>query len=641
MLFARNHLAALTRDATAQQLLFGTLTVIVALWYVTASLERGWVPHDEGQLGHTAERILAGDLPHRDYVEPYTGGLSYLHAVAFRLFGIGSHALRWSLLPAFLAFVVCTFWIANRAAPPWLAALVTLLCASLTLPVYPASMPSWYNLFAAVCGTAALLRYLDTGRARWAGLAGLLAGLSIVVKITGLYFVAAALLFLVYRQQQLGQPAGDTSGNDDAGEPVTWRMGSVCCSIIVSLFLVAFAALGGIFLRAESRLMDLVHFALPLAGLAVVLLHSEWRSRQAATAARIQQLVTSLGPFLLGVATPLAVLVAIYWRADAVADLLQGVFVLPGRRLAGAQMGLPSLNWLVMAAPWTGLLLIGLGRREPLNPRWWAVLAAGLLILFALSHTDRGHLAIFQGLRNQLPLLTLVVLWMLAGRFGLALSSVRRQELLLLAAVAALISLVQFPYSGGFYFFYAAPPAVLLALFAVRSQPHAPRAAHCACLVFVILFLVFRVHRPGPAIAGGPYRPQTSTARLELPRCQLTVHRDQARSYQELVAAIQAHSSDGACIYATPDCPEVYFLAGRRNPTRTTYELFDDPHESTARLLATLEKHRVKVVVLKQFSEFSQQVDPELVAELKRRFPGRQEVSVGPNELGFSVLWRS
>lgn len=636
MLFARSHLATVTGVSTSQRWLFGIVTLIATTWYVVALLDLGWIPHDEGQLGHTAVRILDGELPHRDFVEPYTGGLGYLHAIAFQWFGTGSRALRLTSLPFFAAFVACTYWIANRAAPPWLAAAVTFLCACLTLPVYPASLPSWYNLFAAVCGTAALLHYLDTGRARWACLAGLLAGLSIVIKITGLYFVAAALLFLVYREQQMCR-AADAATDETAVR----RERSVCFSAIASCFLLAFGGLGVLFLRTENRLMDAVHFGLPFAGLAFLMIRGEWRHGRGPLTTRSLRLAASLTPFLIGVAIPLAWLLAVYWRADALVDLYQGVIVLPGRRLTGAHMALPNPRWLFMAAPWSGLLASGFLRRRATTTPLLVIVVASLLSLFAVSHTDRGHLAIFQGLRNQLPILLAISLVMLAGRFGRDLSSHRRQELFLLTAVAFLVSLVQFPYSGGFYFFYAAPPAVLLALFIVRSQSHSPRVAHVACLVFVVAFLVLRVHTPGAAIAGGQYRPDTPTAQLQTARCGLTVRSDQAHLYHALVTAVQSHSADNAYIFATPDCPEVYFLSGRRNPTRTTYELFDDPRQSTAKLLATLEDHDVRVVVLKQFSEFSTQLDAALVARLKEHFPGRQEFRAAQSDEGFIVLWRS
>ena len=133
----------------------------------------------------------------------------------------------------------------------------------------------------------------------------------------------------------------------------------------------------------------------------------------------------------------------------------------------------------------------------------------------------------------------------------------------------------------------------------------------------------------------------TSVSKLQLARCGLTIRSDQARLYHSLVETIQAHSAHNSYIFATPDCPEVYFLSERRNPTKTMYEMFDDRQQgSTAKLLATLNDRDVHVVVLKLYSEFSAQIDADLVARLKERFPARRELR---SERGgeFIVLWRS
>src|SRR5438309_1209448 len=77
-------------------------------------LRRGWVPHDAGSLAQSAERVLAGELPHRDFDDIYTGGLSFLHALAFRLFGTTLLSLRLVLLMAFLAWLPAVYYVAAR-----------------------------------------------------------------------------------------------------------------------------------------------------------------------------------------------------------------------------------------------------------------------------------------------------------------------------------------------------------------------------------------------------------------------------------------------------------------------------------------------------------------------------------------------
>src|SRR5215472_10644479 len=89
--------------------------VLVLVWLISASylathVKRGWVPHDEGTLGLSAERVLEGQMPHRDF-DDYTGGLTFLHGLAFRVWGINSGAMRNVLLVFFVAWVPAVFYV--------------------------------------------------------------------------------------------------------------------------------------------------------------------------------------------------------------------------------------------------------------------------------------------------------------------------------------------------------------------------------------------------------------------------------------------------------------------------------------------------------------------------------------------------
>ena len=163
-----------TVSRTTSQAFASLIWWLIGVWlasalYVAPFVDRGWVPHDEGLLGQSAERVSSGQLPHRDFDEVYTGGLSYLHALAFKLGGVRSIALRWTVFAFLLAWVPVVFWIASRSVRPSAAALVTAAAVTWSLPNYFASMPSWYNLFFATFGIAALMRHLETGRVAMAG----------------------------------------------------------------------------------------------------------------------------------------------------------------------------------------------------------------------------------------------------------------------------------------------------------------------------------------------------------------------------------------------------------------------------------------------------------------------------------------
>ena len=69
-------------------------------------------------------------------------------------------------------------------------------------------MPSWYNLFFATFGAAALLRYLEVRTRRWLFVAGVCGGLSILMKVIGAYYIAGVLLFLAFLEQSESSEKG-------------------------------------------------------------------------------------------------------------------------------------------------------------------------------------------------------------------------------------------------------------------------------------------------------------------------------------------------------------------------------------------------------------------------------------------------
>src|SRR5690349_8838715 len=92
---------------------------LIASFYVGSKVMHGWVPHDEGAFAQSADRILHGQLPHRDYSEIYTGGLAYLHAFAFRFLGENLGTLRIVLFVFFLLWVPVFYWITSRLVTDW------------------------------------------------------------------------------------------------------------------------------------------------------------------------------------------------------------------------------------------------------------------------------------------------------------------------------------------------------------------------------------------------------------------------------------------------------------------------------------------------------------------------------------------
>ena len=181
--------------------------ILLATWAASAAfvgwhLNQGWIPHDDGILAQSAQRVLDGQLPHRDFVEIYTGGLTFLNAAVFRVFGENLIWLRIPMFIVFVAYVPCVYAIARYFAPRSVSLLAALFAVAWGPATYPAAMPSWYLLFFTTFGVLALLRYLETNNGRWLVLAGLFGGLALSVKSVGIFYVIAVLLFLLFVEQE-------------------------------------------------------------------------------------------------------------------------------------------------------------------------------------------------------------------------------------------------------------------------------------------------------------------------------------------------------------------------------------------------------------------------------------------------------
>jgi hypothetical protein len=315
------------------------------------------------------------------------------------------------------------------------------------------------------------------------------------------------------------------------------------------------------------------------------------------------------------------------------------MFVLPQRRLASAFFALPPL-WTMSAALPYGFILASYRpwskRRTVWTFRALAVLSAFLLATATLESIYR---AVWYSVRLLVPIAVGIGCVFLATHAdGTTPTPKRRAEILLLLSTAALLTFIEYPYSYGIYFCYTAPLLILAIASLVCSQAAPPVSVHlCVAwfyLVFAIAYLNTGFIRWIGVRPGSP--PQRDALATE--RSGLRMRSAEAELYTRLIREIQAHSRPDAFIYAAPDCPEVYFLAQRENPTRTMYDFFDRDFGSagrTQRVLDTLDSSKVEVVVINWHTKFSPHIRPELWRELKRRYPNETRV------LPFSVRWRT
>ncbi|MFM7038871.1 MAG: hypothetical protein ACKO2L_14245, partial [Planctomycetaceae bacterium] len=413
--------------------------------------------------------------------------------------------------------------------------------------------------------------------------------------LTGIYLIAAGVLFLMDFEQRCCAPEARRS-----------FVFSGWISFCVLVYCLAASRLWS----PRDPLMSAVHLTLPALGLGFFVLHGEWRRGLGSLRERGWRWLRLQSAFVCGVMLPVGSWLVWYWSEGALSALYEGLVVLPQRRLeyAGASFPGPSSFLIsgVLGAFFFRGLSMGWGSRSqrPSDQRH-QLLAIVLPCLFLVAGclSDRGRLICFHAVRNLEPFVAAGLLVMLA-RAGSSVVGSR-----LFAAVATLVmgAMVQFPFALDSYFLYVVPLVFLGASLLVCNAAAASQAGRYALgpgrmlvtALCLFAFLELKSIVPLGTVTGVPK--SVGSMRLELDRCGLTVERSLGDVYRRLVEEIQGLTGRGEAILAGPDCPEVYFLSNRRNPTRLFYDFFRPELLGTASELELLaEREGIRLVIVKQ-----------------------------------------
>lgn len=595
--------------------------------YAGMYLKRGWVPHDEGAFAESAERVLHGELPHRDYTEIYTGGLAQLHAMAFQYLGENLATLRIVLFGFFLLWIPVFYWAASRLVADWIASGMTLLAIAWSLPNYSAAVPSWYNLFFATFGMAALLAFLSDGSRKWLFLAGLCGGFSILAKAPGFYYVGGVLLFFLFLEQD------ESSAKDKAAKSRSYVY-SAFLIVVIFLFLAGLALM----IREHGNPEEIVNFVLPPSILATIVLLRELGSTGRTNGERFLALARTTLPFALGLLVPIAGFVVPYLYGNGLGALLKGVFVLPSKRIWGAFMNPPPLFTIFPLLLLIGILALVVWLRG--RARWLLILTLGLAVIYGLyssAYSRTTYQRMWDTAYWMNPVLVVMGTFVIRREAADKAASEQRLEkrqLFLVLAIGSLCALVQYPFSAPIYFCYVAPLFILAGMAVLRAFPSIPRPLLAVVFSGFFFFAVLRVTPQFIYAMGYHYQPNPETQILDLPRSgNLRVEPDAAKMYEQLIPLIREHAGAGE-IYAAPDCPQIYFLAGYHNPTRAAFDLFEKDYLDNGRILRLVDSQPIRVIVINKMPAFSSRLPPEVYKGLVARYPEGKEIGT------FEVRWR-
>jgi hypothetical protein len=600
------------------------VTLLLCALYVAKDLKRGWVPHDEGYLSQTAERVLYGEVPHRDFDEGYTGGLTYLNAAAFRLFGTNLASIRYVLFLFVLAWIPALYYVASQFASAPMACALTLLGVAWSVPVYSGALPSWYNLFLATFGLAALLLYLKVEKRFWLFAAGLCGGISFLFKLTGLYFVAGVLLFLVFRERATADAEAEAKG---ALETYFYRAFLVACVAAYEILIFGL-------LRKSGNPTTFFYFGVPDLAIGGTILWLEFHLPQT-PGGRFLRLFREGAIFCLGVAIPIGSFVLSCILNGSLHEFLYAIFVRPATQTKYAGSNAPFRMLavgMVLNLVWVGVIFL---RNSNIVNAFGIASILGVPVALYLARRDvRFDKLEWEAIWSLFPLLLLVGMGLMLRGARKGVGTLRYQHMFLVLSVTAGCSLIQYPSGGVAYFCYAAPLIILSAGAVMSALGSPPRWLLSGVFCFALSYVVFVLTPTFIYETNFVYSPEKNIARLDVSRGGgLRIFPDEARLYKTLYTVVKEHAR-GEYIYATPDCPQVYFLNGFRNPTRTFFDYFDVGPDRTARILATIHAHNVNLVVLNNAPHFSRKVPPDLRADLEKEFPDHISIDT------FEVRWK-
>ncbi len=587
--------------------------------YLLPFVHRGWIPHDEGTLAGDAVRLMAGERPHVDFQDPYSGAMTWLYAALFEAFGVDLATIRWALFVAALVTTGVWFWIGLRLAGPMAAAGVAFVAMLWAFPNYFAGLPSWWSLTFATLVTAALIRFLETRREVWLVAAGLLVGVGCTFKQTCVYLLPAVALALTY---------------DDRLQR-SHRDGKRGIANLVLCLLLAGAALGGVavLVAMHARLNMTLLLVPPIAAVALFVVFDEYRRGSAGS---IWPLIRRLVFVAAGSLVPIAILIAPYVFAGTMDALVNGAWVLPQSRSAHAAYELPSPVVTIGLVPYV-VVLCRLWRpgRSSLTPLAIIVAWLPLVAVVCWYQTLLGYRLFWNAIRYGL-LLVLALLFLSleqadATRPSVALRG-QKPTLMALALMAAFFSLFQFPFAAPIYFCYVAPFVILALLGAVMSQQLFPRSYAVPLFAALAFFAVVSANRGYVETIGVMHRVVSLQTPLDIARASLRVSAADADTYRRVVNVVAAHAR-GPFVHAFPDCPEIYFLTDRRNPTPVNFEFFGPLDESVMRRL--WDERHVTAIVLNHLPAFSPPPSASQLALARAIFPSGERVA------RFEVRWRA
>ncbi|MBN1354204.1 MAG: glycosyltransferase family 39 protein, partial [Candidatus Omnitrophica bacterium] len=194
-----------------RELNFFILLSVLSFTIFLTTLNKYWAPFDEGIVTVGAERILAGEVPYRDFfIIMYPPGQIYALSLLYKLFGISLGIGRLYTCFIQTLLVMCVFLITKAltgrqwiAFISWAISLTSLgpRMGVVPFPIFPGVAFSLLSIFL-------FMRYIENGKARYVFYSGIWLGVGALFR----HDIAAYAFLAVFASILMHTFAGDKTG---------------------------------------------------------------------------------------------------------------------------------------------------------------------------------------------------------------------------------------------------------------------------------------------------------------------------------------------------------------------------------------------------------------------------------------------
>lgn len=494
----------MTAEATLHRL-SAVLLAILATMIMWQFHDQNWWAPDDGAYAHIAERLLKGEVLNGSIYDIHFGLVHFIHAASFKLFGTSIVGMRYPLALMTVLQSLIVFWLFRDRG--WMTALAGgIAMAVMTFILFLNPSANWYALFATVCLIAATLWIPREAAFRYSVLGGLLMIVIMFRQLTGGLVALGLITYLLCEDRS----------RSTFSRPVLGRAILALCALIIAFYL----------FKSASSLAILLFGIWPLALIATAWFNCVMSDR--AVARMVAQLISGavvvIAPLLLYHVYHGSLLT---WFDDTVMSAFRLV-------------SLPFIDQAsYIALPLAGMVAAkGFDAATVINGIFWIALLVAPVVLGVMT------VARSLSVGGSAPLL---------------------------AHMAVFFAIVSTHYEIPNYLFFSTA-LTLCGLLAMTEGWHKRMQGAGAICVLLLSGVGLWAHAGQPltrGLAGIATGERAMIDRKILDfRVGLRVAPEERAFYEWLVPLIRKNSRPEESILALPVNPELYFMTGRRNPTR-------------------------------------------------------------------------